>query len=804
MSLLEANTKKIYTAVFLTALSTLMAEIIFLRLFSVITYYYLAFFALSLAMLGMTAGAITVYIKEKYFSIDSIFNTLAISALLYSISLPVSVIAICYIPLSDDFWMLKIVKLICITFFCSLPFYFSGIIISAALTKLTLPVNKLYAADLTGAATGCICVLICFQFFDAPTLLIFLGFFGLIIALLFNYWSIKTHKVIFSVILIFILSTCSLNLFTGKIRPILVKGTREKSSTFIFEKWNSHSRVAVEKMVEGTPQLWGRSPALPNGIKSSQYKMTIDGDAGTVMRKFKTIADIDHLKYDLTNIAYYLRKQGNTCIIGVGGGKDVQAAVLFGQRKITGIDVNPVFTDLLKNRFKDFAGLANRKEISLINDDARSFLSRSDEKFDIIQMALIDTWAATGAGAFSLSENNLYTIEAWETFFNRLAPDGLLTVSRWYNSFNLGETGRLLSLAVASLHKIGVANASPNIALLTTNNLATLIVNKKGFSPDELITLRQKAAALGFNFVAGPGKIPEDETLARIINSKTNAELKKSISHHQLKLDPPTDDNPYFFNMLRLSHLNFSNTSLPGIMNGNLRATRMLILLITCLLFLTSITVILPLFIKTKNKIRFTNKTFILPGLYFSLIGGGFILLEMALIQKLTVFLGRPVYAIGILLFSLILSTGTGSLLADKLPVKGNWKSLILPVFITVTYILCISFILPLIMTNMTSASVAKKIITSLLLIFPLGLLLGIFFPTGMKFSQLHSQHHMPWFWALNGIFSVLFSSIAVFISIYAGISYNFYLSAFMYLLLWPLLKILSDLYKKYMNPSTL
>jgi hypothetical protein len=783
------DAKKSYTSIFLIAFSALAAEIALSRLFSVITYYYLAFFALSIAMLGMTAGAVTVYIKENLFSEIRIHKTLAIVSILYAISLPVAAITICIIPVGVDMSFKKTISLIFVTFFCSVPFYFSGIIISALLTNVKLHTNRMYAADLFGAALGCTGVLAGLEWLDAVSFLFILGLPGFITAYLFNS---KVKKL--NIILLFLITLTAAvinNHYYQFIRPSIVKGRKEKTSDFVFEKWNSHSRVVVESKTEGTPQLWGPSPAIPADLKTEQYKMSIDGDAGTVLRKFNSRTDIEHLKYDLSNFAYYLRPAGNACIIGVGGGKDVQAAILFNQKKITGIDVNPVFIKLLTSKFKDFAGIADRKEVTLVNDEARSFLSASKEKFSLIQMSLIDTWAATGAGAFSLSENSLYTIEGWQIFLNRLDSNGLFTVSRWYNPENLGETGRLVSLAAASLHTFGIADIENHIALLTINNLATIIVSKNPFTNTDIETIKNKAFELQFNVILTPGAATANEILGKIIASKDNSSLKKSIQSHPLKIDPPTDDNPYFFNMLRLSNISLADSNLQrGVMMGNLRATKMLMLLILFLFVMTVAAVLVPLFLKTKEKTNFFHRTFFIHAIYYSLIGAGFMLLELALVQRLTVFLGRPVYALGILLFSIILSTGFGSLVSEKIFNRAGYKKILLLPGIIALVILLYSHFLPVLMSMMSEINVLFKVIIAVIIIFPLGLLLGLFFPLGMKLSRNNNlQAHTPWFWALNGIFGVLFCAIAVFISIYAGISYNFYLAAVFYFSIFFLLR---------------
>jgi spermidine synthase len=180
-----------------------------------------------------------------------------------------------------------------------------------------------------------------------------------------------------------------------------------------------------------------------------------------------------------------LRPHGPACVIGVGGGRDIQSALLFGHSSVVGIEINPIFIDLLKNRYRQFANIADRKEVTLVVDEARSYLSRHDEKFSFLQMSLIDTWASTGAGAMTLSENSLYTVEAWKLFIDRLSDDGVFTVSRWYNPTQLGETGRLVSLAVEALLQSGVNRPYDHLALVTQGKCATLILSRKPFSEND-------------------------------------------------------------------------------------------------------------------------------------------------------------------------------------------------------------------------------------------------------------------------------------------------------------------------------
>jgi hypothetical protein len=250
-----------------------------------------------------------------------------------------------------------------------------------------------------------------------------------------------------------------------------------------------------------------------------------------------------------------------------------------------------------------------------------------------------------------------------------------------------------------------------------------------------------------------------------------------------LNYDPPSDENPYFFNMLRLSHIRTALQSETGVVQGNLIATITLVGLIISLLILTVVTVILPLLIAGGYKRgQGASSGIIWSGaLYFSLIGAGFMCLEIALIQRLSVFLGHPVYALGILLFTIIASAGCGSYLSERLPLAGQ-KTWIFALPITAALaIIAVRIVLTILVSHMITAPILNRIIVSILVIFPLGMLMGFFFPTGMKQVKSIVASETPWYWALNGIFGVLCSALAVFVSIYFGISTNLYISAACY-----------------------
>ena len=781
----------LYLGIAFIAFTTLAIEITLVRLLSLITWYHLAFFAISTAMLGMTAGAVTVYLRRESFAGEKLERSVSLACIAYALVVPVMLIELNLMPLGFEragVTVMSVGAFILATLACALPFYFSGIAIAAVLTLSQAPIGRLYAADLVGAAAGCLFVLAGLGLVDAPSFVLLCGAIGGVAAMTFA-WRLP-GALRYAGLAVFVLGVGMAMLNVGSsdgIRPYTVKEQIVDPDRIQLERWNSYSHVVVDKPFMGPPQYWGASEKAPKE-PIPQFWMRIDGAAGTTVRGYQSRADIEHLRYDITAAAYYLRPSGGACIIGVGGGRDLQTALLFGHERVIGVDVNEIFIDLQQNEFAEFAGLSGRDEVTLVADEARSYLSRTDEKFSVVQMSLIDTWAATGAGAFSFTENALYTVEGWQVFLDHLKPDGLFTVSRWHSPENLGETGRTVSLAVAALLIRGITDPARHIAMLTATNLSTIMLSQQPMSAADIAGLRALHDDLGFKLEILPGEPPENTALRRIVASKSLDELRDQIRDQTLNYDPPTDDSPYFFNMLRLGNLAAARDAGSGVLQGNLTATITLIALLFALSVLCLVTVILPLMMRSGPSAPATTPWSQLwtAMVYFSLIGTGFMFTEIGLIQRLSVFLGHPVYALGILLFTIILAAGIGSSLSEFLP--RRIRPLVAAALITAAAIVGASYLLSALVAAMATSAMPMRIMASIALIAPLGVALGLFFPVGMGLAKQQQMPETPWLWALNGVFGVLASALAVFVAIYFSISANFLLGAICYLALIPLL----------------
>ena len=795
---------------FLICMCGLMLQIIETRILSVIVYYYVAFFAIGMAMFGMTAGSLFIYFRELLFPRERLFENLVWICAAFAIAVVVSAlltISIVITSVSSKFGFLMTVlewgELVVIL---AAPYFFAGMAISLALTRSPWPVALVYGVDLVGAASGCLVVLVVMTLIDSVSALFLVGAFGALAAVFFAQAQRAMNQVgppllsiarlrILKRPLILAVSIAILAIGNFLIQPwgfrlSIVKDQVETATADSMIRWNSFSRINVDPSERTYPTLWGASPKVPVYRDDERY-MAIDGSAASAMYRFDgDLSKLSFLKYDITNLAYTIRQSGRAAVIGVGGGRDLLSAEYFGFRDVTGVELNPIFIDLLTGRLRNYDRLASLPGVRLFVDEGRSWFARSNENFDVIQMSMVDTWAATGAGAYSLSENGLYTVEGWRTFFRHLTPTGVFTVSRWYSPTNIDETGRMMSVAVAALLDEGISNPRDHLFLASTNNLATLIVSRAPFSAAELASLRATVNELGFRVVAGPYSQAGTQVLTEILGARAPSTLFHLTSKYHLDLSPATDDRPFFFEQMRLSDpqsILYAMKSDDGVVRGNLKALSTLALVIGLSMALVAITMLVPSLPSIR---RVSPRLAAYGSAYFLLIGLGFMFVEIGLIQRISVYLGYPVYGLAIGLFGIIVSTGIGSLMSARISMLRGRRVLVWAAILGI-YLSMLPYWFPLLVEVFASSSLPVRALVSLSAIVPSGVLMGFGFPTGMQIVNGMDTRPTPWFWAVNGAAGVLASSLAVTICIDFSISATLWCGAACYFLLGPVAVLL-------------
>lgn len=799
--------KGIYSGLFITALATLMYEILLTRIFSVTMWYHYAFMAISIALFGMTLGAVIVYFFPNFFSVAKTRRRLGEFSLLFSIAIPISFViylSIPFAPADNPGIFMGLISLASIYVTVAIPFVFSGIVVSLALTKYPERINKLYSADLIGAALGCILLITVLNIFTGPTAVILIAAITTLASLAFLIGEKTKLKIVggifFFVCIVFI--AANTYFIVNKQQPLLtlryVKGGIESGA--VYEKWNSFSRITVygNETEKTRPFGWGLSEVYPRETEINQLWLLIDATAGTPLTKFTgNLDNIEFLKYDIVNLAHYLRKNANVMVVGVGGGRDVLSALAFKQKSVVGLEVNDAIIGATLKRYGDFTGhIDSYPGVTIVNDEARSYIARSKETFDILQISLIDTWAATAAGAFVLTENSLYTVEAWKTFLEHLSPNGILTVSRWYFKDRPGEVYRLASIATASLREIGVTDPRQHIAIVrrlgeddsreTPDGVGTILVSRSPFTKEDLANLKATTANLHFEEVLTPD-FTIDPIFERAITETPGSEFYKNFP---LNITPPTDDNPFFFHMLRLKDVLSGKDLQLGKTTFNLKAVAILLEILAITVLLAFLFIILPLFFKARRS-DFRGAAPLL--LYFMAIGLGFIIIEVSFLQRLIIYLGHPIYSLSVILFSLLLGGGIGSYLSQKIIKKEKLATNSYLVLIPIMALVLIGgIIIPYVITVFGAIALPIRIIFSLIAISIMGISMGICFPLGVFYASRRHESLLPFLWGVNGALSVVASVLSVAITITSGISMAFWVGILCYIVAFISLLIFS------------
>jgi predicted membrane-bound spermidine synthase len=384
----------VFICLFLITLSTLLVELLLTRIFSATMWHHFAFLSVSVAMFGMTIGAMIVQYVKNYFSPENARERMMNYSILFAVSIPFSFIAHLTIRVDFAFNFMALFSTFFFFIVIAIPFIISGIIVSVALTRYKASVSKLYFWDLAGAALACIIIIPLLNSLDAPSLMILTGIFPLI-GSLFIALSMASEvkgsafkRPLTAIILMILLAAFAFYNHSHRLVSISwFKGKLEKNLEY--EKWNSYSRISIFP-AGPKPFGWGINQDMIRGIKAEQKRLYIDSNALTVLTKFDgDFNSVAYLALDISNLGHYLKAGGDIAIVGAGGGRDILSALLFGYKNIYAIEINSAIIGLLKNKYAEYTGnLEKYPQVKLINDEARSWIMRSDIKFDMIQVSL--------------------------------------------------------------------------------------------------------------------------------------------------------------------------------------------------------------------------------------------------------------------------------------------------------------------------------------------------------------------------------------------------------------------------------
>jgi SAM-dependent methyltransferase len=577
---------------------------------------------------------------------------------------------------------------------------------------------------------------------------------------------------------------------TGLFAVRRAKGIRMDRAAVEFNAWNSFSMVSV--LESRGFRGWGLSPAY-RGDLPDRKTLVIDMNAMTPLVRFTgDMGAVRHVAFDLSAFVHRVhpsRPPESVLVIGAGGGRDVLAALARGARRVVGVEINDIIVDdVMRGAYRDYVGhLYDRPDVEIIVDDGRGVVRRSKERFDIIHLSMVDTSAATAAGAYSLTENSLHTAEAFSDYLDHLAEDGLLSVSSVTMPGLAGGAG-LAALARRAIEERG-GDPTAQIAVIGTRwigrpgcTLHNVIVKPTPFDADEVAAIRRDAAALQFDIAYAPGEpAPEDSLIARVVEARNGAALSEVFALSPLDVSPATDDRPFFFYQNRLSDLKeLLSQSRPAYLFGNglfVLAKVALVALVLVVLFLVA-----P-FALARRQLRAGGGRVAFDLAYVSCLGVGFMCIEIALIQKMTLFLGRPTYTLAVVLLVLLLGGALGSRLSGRLECGSRpWRLRIaLAALVVVVLALWVSGAGDALLAGAAVFDAPLRVVIAAGLLAPLGVLLGMPYPAGLAAISRRAPTRTPWLWGLNSATSVLGSVTAILISIHVGLRAALVVGAVLY-----------------------
>jgi hypothetical protein len=765
----------------LTSFAALLLELSLTRLFSVVLFYHFAFLAISIALLGLGSGGVFAHLAKNWLAQFETRGLLSRLSYMNAVAIPGVLEIVLHVPVSLELSWANFLRLSTMYVASAVPFFVTGLEFSLIFARESEHIPRLYGADLVGGAVACLAVVPLLNWLGGPNTLMFSAF---VVAVTGGVWATRavTRRLLLSLAALVLLLIAANH--SGKLIDVVyAKGRFRDPSWVEFARWNAISRVEVDRQ--------GDAKVIVIDADASTYIMNADPEQwqGSDWQK-----DLMSAPPALVNV---LRPHGTYAIIGPGGGVDVLRAVANGSPSVTGIEINPIIANnIMRGRYVDYSyHLYERPGVHIYVTDGRSFIRNAKQKFDVVQMTLVDTWASTAAGALALSENSLYTVEAFRAYFDHLNPDGILAITRW-EFRQPREALRVASVAMEALHELGVKNPARNFIIISEGELnedgipVAVLVKKSAFTPEEEQAVRSQ---LRSNSKLAPLYLPSELQSNPFFSLIDGNDPYAFAQQYPYNVMPVHDDAPFFFFTLKPSQV------LDGRPPENAIDWKVNVgvAVLAMVLVISLVAVVVFLVIPLAWRGHRSHQSAIAL-LYFVAVGLGYMLVEIAFIQRFVLFLGHPTYALTVVVFLLLLSSGIGSL------VSRTWLTDPLRAWIPLAVIACglvgYVLILPDALRTLVGLPFAVKLAVSAGLLIPLGFAMGMPFPTGLRamawapapeFPPEHgnktAENAVEWAWALNAGASVLGSVLAMVVAIQFGLTVTLacgaaaYLSAIMF-----------------------
>ncbi len=791
-------TKRAWTTLFLLSAAALAFEINLTRLFSVAQFYHFAFMIVSIALLGTGASGSALAILPALLRGDP-QRRLAQLALAAGASMLIGYLLTNWLPF-DSFSILldrrQIFILILNYLALAAPFFFSGMALGYMLTVFPASAGATYAVNLLGAAGGCAIALFMPAFLGGEgmvTLCAALAALAAAAAAVRALPVISMPNLGAAALLLVALIDLSLRLASGSgIAALELRISPYKSLSYalqypgaevIYRRWNAFSRVDVVRSgsIHSVPGLSYRYLQPPPAMDG----LLVDGDDMNPLPQ--TMSDAAFTAYLPNAVVFQLRPQADALILGPRGGLDILTALSLSSGRVTAVEANPLVTAA--------APVYNQPRVELRVESERSFLQRSQTKYDVVVLSLTSSYHPVQSGAYTLAEDYRCTLESFQAILKHLEPDGLLVAMRWLQD-PPSEDLRLFALAKTVVESMG-GNPRLQLAAFRGYNTAAVVVKNTPFTAEERIVIRDFAASRAFDLTYLPGIRAEEtnrynilaqsiyyQTYLRLLGASTDQAF---YTEYEYDVRPPSDDRPFFGHYFKWAQApqivaQFGKTWQPfgGAGYFVVLALLLLALLLACALILAPVL----LWRRAHRGTLPAKSPFLLRNLaYFGLLGLAFLFVEIPLLQRFILYLDQPAYAITAVLFSLLFFSGLGSRSSGRLPLP-------IVLAILVVLILVAPLLLPALFGATLGWPLAARLAVTALALSPLGFLMGVPFPSGLRLlaraspegGEGETPSDIPWIWAVNGAASVISPILAALLALSIGFSAVLRIGALCYL----------------------
>ena len=710
------------------------------------------------------------------------FLVLTFVSSLFSLTIPLSVIIIIQVENIDDLQM----TMLFFGFLLIVPFFLAGVLLAEVYRMFPALSARIYSADLIGAAAGSLIAIPYLNIFGGISTNLVLGGMASLAALLFAMGGeIKSNKgLIISAVSLSILSVLFALNMVGVLRLDIPIGANPAKE--IYDALSSFKG----KVIETKWSPFGRTDLVAFSDYPDHMDIYIDGTAGSPMYRFNgNVNDpgtaINNLKTSFPGYFPFFHLQeeerNNALIIGPGGGRDILLVLMGGVEKVTAVEINRDIVDMVRSYSYFNGGIyTDLDNVTIAVDEGRSFLRRQNEKYDIIMLSLPVTNTSRSLEGYALTENFIFTTESINDYLNHLTDEGRLVVV----GHNDAEILRLLSLSLDALHKKGIGTESGmnQIYIVGSDDYLVFVLKKNPFDPLRVIPMYQTLHRLQlesslsyFPYVGKMGAI-NPALMALAGGMIAFEDFANMVKERGYDISPVTDNNPFFYKF---------DVGMPKTVSLVFWSSTILLLII----------MFIPALYRRRNATQkeaiFKNTPFLDKGLFrsaalFSMMGVGFMLIEISLIQRFVLFLGYPVLSLAVLLCSLLGGAGMGGLWSGRFAPDKIYLGIAMSSISIVVIVLFYTFLLPIIFNHLLGLDLVNRVFVSIFLLIPIGFLLGIPFPLGIRWLKTHSlENHIPWMWGINGISSVLGSSMTIVVAISLGFTEALLVSTGCYLIIF-------------------